>query len=139
LLIDREWKASDTVTLEMEMDWRLIKGFNRQHSRVAVMRGPIVFCLNPTLNEVLTGKDLRALTIIPSTLQLPMTDHTLRPNGITCRVRAYSQLEVHSKPEPPFVSYMDLILTEFPDPGGETSYFLTPDMKDAVDDELLGP
>jgi len=45
--LDRQWKRGDEVTLELPMSWRLVKGRQRQAGRVAVMRGPQVFCLNP--------------------------------------------------------------------------------------------
>ncbi|MBI4623747.1 MAG: glycoside hydrolase family 127 protein, partial [Verrucomicrobia bacterium] len=49
----REWQPGDEVALELPMAWRLVKGRQRQAGRVAVMRGPQVFCLNPAGNAEL--------------------------------------------------------------------------------------
>ena len=49
--IQRTWKKGDLVTLDMPMQWRLVRGRQRQAGRVAVMRGPLVFCLNPALTR----------------------------------------------------------------------------------------
>lgn len=132
LVIERKWKAGDTITLEMEMGWRLVKGFNRQQGRVAVMRGPKLFCLSPSRNNIPAGKDLKTITIDPSTLQPPMADNTLRSQGIVGHIKADSQGAGAGN-----IQDMNLILTEFSDPEGEVTYFLTSDMAMAVDDELL--
>ncbi|UCG46576.1 MAG: glycoside hydrolase family 127 protein [Phycisphaerales bacterium] len=49
--IDRQWKAGDRVELEMPMEWRLVRGRKIQKGRAAVMRGPLLFCLNPARQE----------------------------------------------------------------------------------------
>jgi len=46
--IERTWKAGDTISLDLPMTWRLIRGRKLQQGRVAVMRGPLLFCLNPS-------------------------------------------------------------------------------------------
>ena len=53
----REWKPGDQVELDLPMDWRLVKGRQRQAGRVAVMRGPQVFCLDPAQNPALAKLD----------------------------------------------------------------------------------
>jgi len=60
--ISREWKAGDTVVLEMEMKTRRV--YANTHVRkdagcVALVRGPIVYCFEEKEN----GKDLSALRI----------------------------------------------------------------------------
>ena len=57
LAIERQWTAGDQVTLDMPMSWRLVLGRKRQSGRAAVMRGPMVFCLNPAQNESLRNRD----------------------------------------------------------------------------------
>ncbi len=49
----REWKPGNEVVLELPMAWRLVQGRQRQAGRVAVMRGPQVFCLNPAQDATL--------------------------------------------------------------------------------------
>ena len=61
--ITRNWEAGDLVTLHMPMPWRFIRGRKRQAGRVALMRGPVLYCLGPAHNNGLTtGVDL----ILPS-------------------------------------------------------------------------
>ncbi|MBI4027416.1 MAG: glycoside hydrolase family 127 protein [Verrucomicrobia bacterium] len=123
----RQWKTGDTIALEMDMPWRFIRGFGKQQGRAAVMRGPILFCLNPGRNQALAGHDLKAITLDPATLQPPAADHALRPNGQVCRLKAFIQPSTFS----------DVVLTEFPDPGGEATYFQVSNPAAAVEDGLL--
>ncbi|MGY6649616.1 glycoside hydrolase family 127 protein [Wenyingzhuangia sp. IMCC45574] len=47
-VINREWKAGDTIVLDMPMDIKLMEGHNRieeVRNQVAVKRGPIVYCI----------------------------------------------------------------------------------------------
>ena len=57
LTIERRWTAGDQVTLDMPMTWRLVLGRKRQSGRAAVMRGPVVYCLNPAQNEAICGQN----------------------------------------------------------------------------------
>ncbi len=52
--ITRNWEAGDLVTLHMPMPWRFIRGRKRQAGRVALMRGPVLYCLGPAHNNGLT-------------------------------------------------------------------------------------
>ena len=72
--LDRQWKRGDEVTLELPMSWRLVKGRQRQAGRVAVMRGPQVFCLNPSQDATLAkldGTDLGYWRSTPTRWELP--------------------------------------------------------------------
>jgi len=51
LTVDRLWKAGDRLELNMPMHWRLVRGRKTQEGRVAIMRGPLLFCLNPARQE----------------------------------------------------------------------------------------
>ena len=64
--IDREWKAGDVVTLEMDMEPRIVKAnelVKDDEGRIAIERGPIVYCAewpdNPDLKvrEVVLGEE----------------------------------------------------------------------------------
>ena len=46
----RSWKSGDIVELQMPMPLRLVRGRATQAGKVAVLRGPLLFCFNPTLN-----------------------------------------------------------------------------------------
>ena len=45
--LKRRWSPGDRVEIDLPMPWRLVRGRKAQQGRVAVMRGPLVFCLNP--------------------------------------------------------------------------------------------
>ena len=90
LVLQREWKSGDRVTLEMPMTWRLVKGRQRQAGRVAIMRGPLVFCLNPASSpgSRQTGRRRpRRVPARPLALGDPVPSTTVRPDGLACRAR----------------------------------------------------
>ena len=132
LHLEREWKTGDTISVEMDMPWRLIRGFAGQVNRVAIMRGPMLFCLNPKINKNTIGADLKKITIDPSTLQAPVNDQTVRADGLACRLKAWRDLANAGRPHD-----FDLVLTEFSDPDGEAAYFQASDLQAGVNDELL--
>lgn len=135
LSIEREWKAGDVVTLDMPMPFRLIEGRQRQTGRVAIVRGPLVYCLNPSQKEKLKGLDgieLSRIILDPSTMTL-VPDNTVRPGGTACKVKAWKASFGMSVPPHEF----ELTLKEFPDPEGQQTYFSLSDMKPAVPDELF--
>ncbi|MBI4622101.1 MAG: hypothetical protein HY736_02630 [Verrucomicrobia bacterium] len=117
------------------MAWRLVKGRQRQAGRVAVMRGPQVFCLNPAGNAALAqldGADLGYIALDPSSLAEPVPNDAVRPGGLGCRIRAWMPgMGVGTKTD------CELTLTEFADPDGTATYFRLRDFGPAVDDELL--
>jgi uncharacterized protein len=136
LPIERQWTAGDIVTLEMPMPWRLVLGRKRQSGRVAVMRGPQVFCLNPAQNKSLAGQDaadLGGIMLYPTSLKTVPGGDAVRPGGVTCGVTAGSGgYDMFRSGD------LSLRLTEFPDPEGKVVYFRVPDLSAAVPDELLG-
>jgi len=133
--VERKWNKGDRITLDLPMDWRLVKGRKRQAGRVAVMRGPLLFCLNPDQNKEISswdGVDLGKITLDDKSLGEPIKDDTIRPGGIACAVEAF-------KPSHSLSTKGDLklVLTEFTDPNGKDIYFRLRDFKGAVDDELF--
>jgi hypothetical protein len=133
--INRRWQPGDRVELLMPMDWRLVRGRKRQSGRVAVMRGPVVFCLNPAQDKRLAdldGADLGRITLDPQSLGEPVKDDSVRPDGLACHVEAWKPGYRVARP-----GDLTLVLTEFPDPGGRATYFRLQDLSAAVDDELL--
>jgi uncharacterized protein len=134
LPIIQTWKAGDRVELDLPMEWRLVAGRKQQAGRAAVVRGPLVFCLDPEQNPALAkkdGADLSKLVIDRAGLEPPVRSDTVRPGGVACRLKACDQ---------PFAmgncGNLTLTLTEFADPKGKAVYFRLPDMKEAVADEL---
>jgi hypothetical protein len=132
----RLWKPGDRIELQMPMPWRLIKGRKAQAGRVAVMRGPLVFCLNRSRHQGLDlPADLTKVVIDPTSLGGPIRDTTVRPEGLACRVRAFRpDLDPKSAK-----ADLELLLTEFADPDGEATFLLVPDpdARELVDDELM--
>lgn len=133
--VRRAWSSGDEVLLEMPMEWRLVKGRQRQAGRVAVMRGPQVFCLDPTQNAALAkldGAELGYLALNPAAFSSPVPNIAVRPDGLGCRIQAW---------KPGFglglKADYELTLTEFPNPEGKVTYFRLRDFSAAVDDELL--
>ena len=133
--IHRLWKPGDHVSLSFAMPFRLVRGREAQAGRVAIMRGPVVFCLNRAGNTELAGKDLRSLVIDPGSLEGPIEDNTVHKGGMACRLRAWWANEWYPDAQPALA----LTLTEFEDPGGEAIYFKIPVPNDTriVDDELF--
>ena len=125
------------MTLDLPMTWRLVLGRKRQAGRAAVMRGPVVFCLNPAQNKTLKthdAADLIALVVLdPKSLKDSSGGEVVRPGGVACQASGwYDTMEIG------IPSNISFRLTEFPDPEGKMVYFRLPDLKAAVPDELLG-
>jgi uncharacterized protein len=120
----------------MPMEFRLVRGRQRQAGRVAVMRGPKVFCLDPSQAESLQSQDaadLERYTLDPSSISL-VSDTSVRPGGVACRIGAWKP-GYSTAPE----HVLELTLTEFPDPACRATFFRLRDMSPAVDDELFQP
>ena len=128
--IKRQFKAGDQVELSMPMKWRFIKGRKKQDGLVALMHGPMLFCLNPLRNGARQKSDLQKVKIEPSSLTGPVKDEMVRPNGLACYVKAWSNGRSSAEP-----ADIRLMLSEFADPGGEAVYFHA--SYPAVDDELI--
>ena len=134
--IERAWGKSDTVELDMPMAWRLVKGRRTQAGRVAIMRGPQIFALNPGRNNGMEGIDARLLTLDVTSVAGPMPDDSVRPGGMCCTVRVWDPGVWY-----PGETSRELMLTEFADPGTEAAYFHVPNPDDPRygEDELFVP
>jgi hypothetical protein len=136
-VFNRTWQNDDTVMLRIPMKLRLVRGRRAQSGRVAVMYGPLVFCLSRQGHADLKDIDLRLITINPETLEGPFPDETVHPGGVACRVKAWAPGAWYPQAPPSYT----LKLTEFADPTGEATYFHVPNPYDPafVEDELIGP
>lgn len=134
--ITRKWSPGDVVAIDLPMSWQLVKGRVAQAGRVAMMRGPMVFALNRTRHKSLNQVDLRLLILDTRQIEGPVADNSVRPSGMACRVKAWGPGDWYPAGRPRF----ELELTEFADPGIESTYLKVPNPNDAklVDDELLG-
>jgi uncharacterized protein len=136
--LERPWKPGDRVELNLDMPWRLVLGRQRQAGRVAVMRGPVLFCLNPLRKENakykdVDGVDLGRFALVSESIQGPLPDDSIRPHGQACRIKAFSPGCGVDQPDTEF------FLSEFPDPDGRAVYFRLRDLGQGVNDESLGP
>jgi len=132
----RRWRAGDEVRLHMPMPWRVIKGRKSQAGRVAVMRGPSLFCLNPERQEDFDAQTMKLLRIDPSSLKLGESDQAIRADGLVCQAAFWKPTDYNASGTAP----MKLMLTEYADPGCQWTYFLVPnpEMDGLVEDELAG-
>lgn len=144
-VIERTWRTGDRVTLELPMTWRVVAGRKRQAGRAAVMRGPLVYGLNPTAVETanpsqkkIFGEDPAVIgaTVMldPASIQDAGPDGATRPGGTACTVLASTAGHAVGVTEKNAVR---IRLTEFPDPDGCLIYFRLPDPGAASPDELL--
>jgi len=117
--IKRKWKPGDRVEVRFDMPWRLARGTQSQAGRVAVMRGPQLYCLNPERNP---GVDATHLALDASRFSAMRRDDSIHPNGTACEIGLASGGHV--------------TLTEFADPGGQAIYFPAAAGTKTVADEL---
>ncbi|MBN1436820.1 MAG: glycoside hydrolase family 127 protein [Sedimentisphaerales bacterium] len=129
----QKWQAGDIITLRMPMEFRLIKGQVAQAGRVAVVRGPIVFGLNPKLNPRIPAEHLGLIRLDPTSVTGPQPHNQVRPDGLACRAKAWSPDSYVGEPD------LDILLSEFADPQSEQTFILVPDPhgKALVEDELV--
>jgi len=131
--INRRWRAGDTIRLRLPMTPRWVKGTQLQEGHAALLRGPVLYGVDPARNPQVAGLDLRTITMDPTSLRGPVTDEATRPSGTAFRVRAWSPGRSRSQK-----TDLSLTLTEFAGHGTEEVYFLLPDsVRGEVSDELL--
>jgi uncharacterized protein len=148
-VLKRSWKTGDVATLDMPMPIRLVQGRKLQAGKVAVMRGPLVFCLpsrrpdHSSLDVGIYGTSAelqrataeslkRQIKLDLASIAGPVSDNTVRPEGLALQVRAWGPESDRSKP-----ADLAVLLTEVVDPSGEQTYFSIDAPKTGVEDELM--
>lgn len=130
LTVARTWKSGDTVQLRFPMAPRLVLGRQRQAGRAAVLRGPVVYALNPAQNPELARLDAADL----GHYTLDAASLATAPDGKSVIAKAWRPgYGTGAKPD------LALTLTEFPDPDAAAVYFKLRDLRRAVPDELHRP
>ncbi|MBI5686779.1 MAG: glycoside hydrolase family 127 protein [Verrucomicrobia bacterium] len=136
-VLDRIWKDGDVVRISMPMKWRFLRGRAVQDGRVALLRGPVVYCVGKDQNAELFKKcpDPRDLVIDPASLAEPAQDDLIRPNGLKVTAKAWLKQDATGEK-------VDVTLTEFIDPSGLDVYFRVPNVADTspvrlTDDEIV--
>jgi hypothetical protein len=136
-VIERLWEAGDQFVLDLPMEWRLVQGRQRQAGRAAVMRGPLVFGLDPRQNELLARMDAadvgRIVIDLASIEPNPVPSQAARRNGIGCRLKAGTVPGAMGNE-----GNITLTFTEFADPNNRAIYFRVPDLSATAADELTG-
>ncbi len=138
--IRRLWKKGDVVELELEMQYRWVRGRQSQVGRVAIMHGPKVFTLNPERTPKLSSHpdfEPRLVMVDPDRPVEVVPDEHVRPGGVAAIVQGWGSGDQNFWPH---LERVPTTLSEFPDPDGEGIYFVVPDLKsDKIgDDELMG-
>ena len=131
-VLERTWSDGDRIALRMPMKCRWIKGRKSYSGKVAFMRGPLLFCLSRKQKKLTAEIDLNSITIDMKSLSDPFSDKTTRPDGLAFKVRAWSTEQRVSEDLD-----LELVLTEFPDPTGEATYFIPSNPAAAVSDEFI--
>jgi len=134
--IERDWQSGDQIKLRMPMSLRLIKGRKSQAGRVAVMRGPMLFGLNPDKQEGFDPDIIRLMLIDADSLELSDPEDSVRPDGLACKARFWNPNNYNTQAR----AGISLVLTEYADPDCRTTYFLVPNPRARAlqDDELIG-
>lgn len=115
----REWKAGDRIRLELPMDWRLVRGTKNQRGYVALMRGPMLFCIGKNENAaaVARGVNFKALHYDVASIGAIEPDGNIRSAGMKVAIDAYPSAERDP------AAKETVVFTEFADPSGVMTYF----------------
>jgi DUF1680 family protein len=136
LHLHREWKNGDRVEIDFPMEVRFVAGRKRQFGRVALLRGPQVYCFsraaNPSIETKESFQGLSKITLDPGSVKL-ISDAAVRKSGTALQAGAWA-IGFNSKAGRH--SYK-LKLTEFADPAGVSIYFRMPLYRPGEEDELV--
>jgi DUF1680 family protein len=149
--VKRKWKSGDEVVLDLPMEWRFVEGRRRQAGRYAIMRGPVVYCLNPSRlkelkphvvsnhmhykeTEKMDPIDIGRILLDAESLEGVPIENISGVKVTACRLKGWGPWTNWVRVEPD----LELVLTEFIDPDGQVTYFRLFDPKPAVADELFG-
>ncbi|MBN2507285.1 MAG: glycoside hydrolase family 127 protein [Verrucomicrobia bacterium] len=135
--LSRTWREGDVAHLSMPMTWRLVRGRALQEGHVALLRGPVLYCIGKDQNAALLARfpEPRDLLLDPASLGEPARDDSIRPAGLKAAAQAWLTQDRTGQT-------VGVTLTEFIDPSGCEVYFRVPNLADTspvplVDDELV--
>lgn len=131
--LTRQWTPGDTVRVEFDMPFRLVRGRRAQEGRAAIMRGPLLFGYNPERNPDFKKMEPRLFALDTSAKIVSSPDDAVRPGGQSCTVRVWEPGAWY-----PHAATKEAVLTEYADPGLENLYFTVPNPQDPalVEDEF---
>ncbi len=116
-VIERVWTAGDRINLDLPMAWRWVGGQALQTGKAALLRGPLVWRLDPARSDV-AGIPLELLAPATDTIGAPFPDPVFLPNGHSVRLRGRS---IYA--ERPDAYPATLMFTTYPDPAGRQVWF----------------
>ena len=128
---------SESLDCRVTMPWRLVRGRETQAGRVALMRGPMVYCIGRDQNAGLfqAFPSFRDLTVDPASIGEPVSDDSVRKGGRKVTAQAWTTADCAGEKVP-------IVFTEFADPSGREVYFKVPDLLNTApltvaDDEIV--
>jgi DUF1680 family protein len=136
-VLKRLWKDGDRIEIDMPMEWRFIRGREKQSGRAAVMRGPVLFAFDPASNGIDVSESLEDLSLDLNSVSGPFPSDRIRPGGLSCRARIARGESSGAGANRPVEAPATLM--EFVDPQTRLTYFRVPesDQKHLTDDELF--
>jgi len=128
--MNRVWKSGDAIRIKFPVRWRIVEGRKWQSGTCAILRGPVVYCLNPDHNPDLKNISpqlYHRIVINPDTLKVAeskIMDGIVYHAGVVEGWRPGSIQDRSLKPSRKGgQNQLNLILTEFADPGGVRTFF----------------
>ncbi len=124
-VLNRTWRDGDALQIKMPIGWRFVRGRAAQEGLIALLRGPIVYCLGEDQNADLLARcpEPRDLAIDPASIGQPIRDDSIRPGGMKVAAKAWLNADCTG-------DQVAITLTEFIDPSGKEVYFRLPQTKD---------
>ena len=142
LSLPRVWKKGDTISIDLPMDIRCVKGRKRQSGRFAVMRGPLLYALDTNrVKGFEKAHPLDAATIIMlDPAQLEFREKADGGRSAFCGTAIATRANVRDFDRGVGPNDPEILLTEFADEDNTLTYFRTPVIQNPlfVDDELFG-
>jgi hypothetical protein len=126
-VLQRKWTGSETVRLELPLTWRWVAGRSKQDGRAALMRGPLVYHLDPVRSGIDKGQPLDLVQPDPLKVSDPQPDTALHPAGRITRVH---QRAVDGESRGPGSN--QLVFVPYADPGGRRLWFELPGEPDEI-------
>ncbi len=148
--LDGEWTSDSAIRLNLPMAVRFVRGHDSQAGTAAILRGPVVYTLNPansgfnpthgTLDHAFHAGDLQ-FKPDESLHGLESGDlKTIRLNADYAVVNPDTSIQMVGDIDGSQIDTLGLLqfrLTPYPDPNGLCSYFHLSDLEKAVADELF--
>lgn len=146
--LKRVWVAGDRVEVELPLEIRFVQGRQRQYGLVAVLLGPLVYCLAPQNIQPAQKNDhcqgQAAISPLSETKRFSGWDGAafskIRILPSSAKLLPDQSIGILADLDPSSINVQgnyELRLTRFPDPDGKCVYFHSGEPDAAIPDELL--